>query len=398
MSGRRIAILTAVAATVAILFAAVSSGGESTARDPAASTRNGDPRGLLAAFRYLEARGVAVDRLDAELAGGAQAAVLVLPAPSRRPLDEAAVAAALQSARSGGVLVVLLPPDARRAQPALVEALGITVRAERPPLGEAPSLLGREPSLDVRPASAAAAGDPLLHGAGRLLAAPARAVDLEGGEVLARVGGDGAPVILRRAEAGGLVYVLADASLLENHRLDLADNLHLLEGLAALARERGGPILFDESHHRRPLPGERTPSTTAAGWRAMALQIVLATAVLMLATGRRFRPIRPLQVDTRRSTLEYVGNLAALYRRAGSEAELCREVERDLRVRLFERHGVPTTLDDAEAARRLAAKTGAAPDGLLETLAIVRAEPADLKAATVAVADLEARLEGRAVA
>ncbi len=67
---------------------------------------------------------------------------------------------------------------------------------------------------------------------------------------------------------------------------------------------------------------------------------------------------RPLSEKRGHSQAEYVAQLGELYARAGAEGELCAELHRSLRLRLFDRLGISAALDDVEAARRLEMRAG----------------------------------------
>lgn len=382
-------VLIATAATVLWIDQA----GGRRARSTLPSTHSGDPRGLLAAYRYLEERGATVERIEDDFSAATRdTGVLVLAGLTTRTLLPDEVDAALDVARRGGGLLVFAPDDGplEEAQPGLAEALGVSghrrrgeVQVERTP--------GRDASEVVL-----ARPDPIHAGAPRLLARVRRGVTMEDGHTVASAGASA--VVVKKELGKGVVYVFSTPSFIENHRIDLGENLTLLEGLWELANRRGGPIRFDEVHHRVPTGLDTGSVLGHPSIKGGALQLGIATVVLLLAIARRFGPIRPLVVDRRRSSLEYVETLAVLYRRAGAEGSLCDEVYSDLRHRLFARYGISTALDDHDTARRLQARAGLDAKTYEEAVRTIRGRPPDLSAAVRAAANLEARLEGRKVA
>lgn len=382
----RTGLAVAAVALVAALAVLLERGGGGRALDTTVSTRNGDPRGLLAAYRYLDARGAAPRRLEGPLRD--PTGVLVLPAATVRALRPEEVEAALAVPRAGGVLVVLAPTgeDLAASQPALARALGAR-RVRRTGVVETEHPDGRDASEQVLRTW----DDPILGGGRYFLARVEAGIAAHGAETVAAAGET--PVVVRRPLGAGSVYLFSTPTLLENHRLDLADNLRLLEGLALLARTAGGPLRFDEAHHRGAQAGEAGSLLGHPAVLAGAVQLALVGLVLLAAVGRRFGPIRPLVVDRRRSALEYVESLAALYRRAGDEAALVEEVRRDLRRRLLDRFGVSAALDEAEAARRLEARTGVPEDEIASAFDALNRAP-DLRAALALAAALERRLDG----
>lgn len=384
------AVVLAVLATAAVSLA-IERAGAHPALDPVVSTGNGDPRGLLAAFDYLKARGDAVEGIHGEFLSAIRGTgVLVLAAPVARTLTEAEAKAVAAFARRGGVVVAIAPTGRSlpAAQPALADALGAKgsrLEGRATPVDHP----GRDPSVAVVRVHA----DPLLGGGERFVARVAEGERLDHGTVLARAGGT--PVISRRDLGAGRVYLLSTPTLLENHRLDLGDDLWLVEGLAALARAAGGPVRFDEVHDH--VASGTGPSSILGRPAVLAatIQLGLVAAFLLLALGRRFGPVRPLSTDLRRSSLEYVDTLAALYRQTGDDPGLATEVRRAVRRRLLATRGIPESLAGDALARRLANRsdlTEAEARGLLARLA---APGASLVACVQAAADLEARLAGR---
>jgi len=156
--------------------------------------------------------------------------------------------------------------------------------------------------------------------------------------------------------------------------------------------------VFDERFLAPPAaPAPAAPPSR----RALALlagQLLAAGAALAWARGRRLGAIRPAPAPPgERTARAYLASLAALYRRAGAEAELAAQAWRALRRRVDRRFGVPARLTDAEAARRVSSRSPAAALALARGGAALAAGGAGvLLRVTRAAADAEAALGGGA--
>jgi hypothetical protein len=358
----------AASAAVALLVAAVVLGqadlrGAEVSTLPAAS--NLGPRGLAAARELLRAAGASVTRRGPGEPAPSDAAVIVLAAPGAR-LTAGDVSSLLAEAARGATVVIAL---GRAPQPELASALGV---------GVAP---GPTPRLAHGLAPHRLVGD---------LELPGRAADLSVARpgALAVSGDQGWTSALSIPAGRGEVLLLSGPEPLEN--------AHLLEGNAAtLVARLGalGPVVLDERFLAPPAP-------VPPGRNAMLLlggQLLLAGGALVVARGRRLGAIRPPpQPGAGRTARDYLASLAALYRRAGAEPELAREAWRSMRRRLERRWGVPARLADAQAARRVAGRSGAAALALARGSAALAGGGAGLLLrVTRAAADAEAALEGR---
>jgi hypothetical protein len=170
------------------------------------------------------------------------------------------------------------------------------------------------------------------------------------GELLPLAGAGRTAFALAMPVEAGEIVVLAGTDLAENRRVALGDNLRFWTNLAARGR-----VYFDEFHH---VEAERTGRSLLAALGPTAAQLLLVGLILTLAAGRRLGRPRPVTVARRRSQSEYLEQLSRLYGAAAVDAELCGELYRSLRHRLFERLAIGTTLDDFEAGRRLEQRTG----------------------------------------
>jgi len=299
---------------------------------PLPTVENGGPRGLAAARAWLEATG----RPQRVLRGGdlprVEEVVLLVAPPA--PVAEADVALLVRHVEAGGLLVWALG-DA--PQPALARELGVE-RVER---------ATGSPHRATQPL----APHPIFDGL-RLRT---------GGAALHATTGAGHPVEGERDRAAALVVargageaiVLADPAVLENLGLAEGENLALLSRLATR-----GPLAFDERHLAHAVPPSLRPRRPAI---ALAAQVLLAVAVLLVGLGRRLGAIRAAPTLPGGPTArDYLASLGGLYRRAGAERELAEESFRRLRRRLERRDGVPVGVSDDEAARRLSQRDPAA--------------------------------------
>lgn len=115
--------------------------------------------------------------------------------------------------------------------------------------------------------------------------------------------GDDALLVSRRV-GSGRINLLADASPLQNRRLDEADNAAL-----ALALAGPGPLIFAESVHGY---GESTGLAALPDSAKGALVLLLVAAgLMMLARGRRFGPVEPEARELAPPRVAYVDALGA---------------------------------------------------------------------------------------
>lgn len=325
---RWIAALGASAA-LALLAAGVVLGQAGPRHPPASalpSAANVGPRGLAAARELLQAIGATSRVRGAADPAVPGAAVVLLAAPSA-PLDPGDVSGLLAEAAAGATVVVAL---GTRPQRALLAALGLELTAGDAPRlarGLAPHPLVGDLSLPARSASLAVTRPGGLPVSGQRGWTSAVSVPVGRGEAL----------------------VLSGPEPLENAHLLEADAVSLLVRLGAR-----GPVVFDE---RFLVPAAAAPPSRRA-LVLLAGQLLLSGAVLAWARGRRLGAVRPpIAPGSSRTARDYLGSLAALYRRAGAEEELAAQSWHALRRRLDRRWAVPARLSDADAARRLAGRS-----------------------------------------
>jgi hypothetical protein len=340
---------------------------------PLPSVENPGPRGLAAARAWLAATG----RPHRVLGPGdvpRPGEVLLLVAPPGL-IGEADAAAILDHARRGG-LVVWAMGD--RPQPQLERPLGVQQAGGAGDLTEhVTAALAPHPLFE---------GIVLQSGGASLRSSSAGALPVAGERLGERTVVRALSVPLGAGEA----IVLASPGALENFRLGEDGNLAFLSRLSAT-----GPIAFDE-RHLSAAAGAAQASLGAP--LLLAGQALLATAILLLALGRRLGSVRvAVEPESGRSARDYLASLGELYRRAGGEQELRASAWRSLRRALERRGGIPVTASDDEAERRLALRSPEAARAFSRGRAALRASPGGAGLATLvrAAADAEAALDRR---
>ena len=378
MTGRQAAALAAaVAVALPLAYGALSGGG---GRGSALSR---GPEGWLAARRYLEARGAAVTLLDrppgapgTDEAGGG---VLVEVFPWRPAFGPAAdpafgpgggrAGALRRHLAAGGALVIAYTGAYDAGEDAVLEALGIGLRAVRPEPPLAPVAWWRDARevwrLAPEPATAAGAGG---EPAGVLEPAAAAGAAVEPPGVLELPAPRWAPrapaeaeVLYRSPEGEPLAFavrrgrgrlVALPAAALANASLAAAGNADLLEGLLAALGRRWS---FDE--HAHGLAAAATPSEGGRG-PGLAFDLVLAHLALLyllaaLALGRRFGPPWREPPAAAGSTGAFLLRLGALHDRLGHHRDAARKLVerwRELHPRLAVPPALARGAETADAA------------------------------------------------
>jgi len=168
-------------------------------------------------------------------------------------------------------------------------------------------------------------------------------------------------VLVTTALGRGRVFLIADASPLQNRLLGERDNAAL--GLV-LAGPRGRAVDFLETYH-----GYGRSSGLAAlpfAWKLLLGGAGLAALVYMVARGRRFGPPEPVERDLPPSRFEYVEALGAVVTRTKRRDEAVVPVRKHARDELLRRAALPPDSDD-DAVRVAARRLGLA-DGDVEAL------------------------------
>ncbi|MGQ9926072.1 MAG: DUF4350 domain-containing protein [Chloroflexaceae bacterium] len=325
------------------LFIALGPGRAASVPGSGASSHASGPRGALALYRWIDALGYDVRRLQysERFAPDPEAAVLIVLAPSERYTRDEATAVA-EWVEQGGMLILA---DDRPGQlggaASLFRAfeMELFVPLDNPLPEPAPVL---QPVFSAPPARAVVAGAPAA-----LRTTRADAVPLAGASI--------APLVLGLPYGTGYVFASAALHPFTNGGLDEGDNAAMVLNMLRRAPP-GVRVVFDEYHHgfisqpslRALLLG------TPWGWAILYTALMLATYLAF--TGRRFgRPV-PLQAETaRRSSAEYLESMAGLLRRAGRREALQEHYRASFKRRLAQASGLNPHLDDAAFLEALAA-------------------------------------------
>jgi hypothetical protein len=334
-------ILIVVMAGVAALI-----GDRNAAREdhPNPSTYNPKGSGTKGLYVWLQELGLPVRRWERPLTDlPAQATVLLILGPPI-PFEGAELSALEEWVRTGGVLL-LADEQVGGPVPGVWAGAPVLKFGLQPRTGERPGAL--------RPAfpSPYVAGVETIQPTGRVRFQRQRP---EGWAPLFsdRVG----DVLAIKRLGKGVIFALADPALFSNARLEVAGHARLALNIAQ-AHAGSGVVLVDEFHHGH---GHQSPflryfKGTAAPW--MLAQAALAFLALLLARGTRFGPPIPAGEVARASSLEYVGALGDLYRRAGARQlaghTLATSFRRTLTEVLGARRGEESVTLAARATRRL---------------------------------------------
>jgi hypothetical protein len=183
---------------------------------------------------------------------------------------------------------------------------------------------------------------------------------------------DGETVIGYALGPGEVIW-WASASPLTNYGLSQASNLPLLFnslGVSGAPVGRHGVrparILWDEYFHGDRLSLSSYLGRTPVPWALLQGALVLAAA---LATfGRRYGPLRPMQVKSRLSPLEFVEALGDLYQRQGAASGALETAYRRFRIRFTQRLGMPASASAAALFKASRGRLGWTVPGFWETL------------------------------
>jgi len=380
-----LALLVVVMAAVAAL---VGDAGDAREVRPDPSTYNPNGSGTKGLYDWLQELGLPVRRWERPLTDLPPQATVLLVLGPQIALDEAELAAVEEWVRKGGVLL-LADDTVGRPVP------GVFSGAPVLRFGLEPRAAAGERSGTLGPAfpSPYAAGVRTIQPMGRVRFQRQRP---EGwAPLFADSTGD--VLALRRLGAGAIV-ALADPSIFSNAMLEAAGHARLALNITQ-AHVGSGVILVDEFHHGHGQQSSllRYLEGTAVPW--ILAQAALAFFVLVLARGTRFGPPVPIGEAARASSLEYVGALGDLYRRAGARRLAAHTLAGSCRRTLAEVLGArpreePATLG-ARAARLLGIKAERVKACLEPAPGIARSDGELLKFAR-AVHGLETELRRRA--
>jgi len=234
----------------------------------------------------------------------------------REPLDRARL-------DPGGTVVVLDPDALLRSEGlrllSFVRAGGRLLIGGQNPQDTLPAVLPNPPawSPNASRRDFPAASDRVLRGVG-LVSSAGEGVwtDTGGARTLLRAGSGGA-LLLAMGVGRGELFLLADASLLQNRLLAAADNAQLALNLNGPGRR---PVVFVESLHG--YGPSRGLAAIPTRWRLALAGLALAGLLWVLARARRLGPPERTPVAPPPPRSAYVDALALLLRRTGQGDDL----------------------------------------------------------------------------
>ncbi len=170
-------------------------------------------------------------------------------------------------------------------------------------------------------------------------------------------GDDAGPLALEIPVGRGRLIAIADDTLFSNSQLPRSENAVLLANLLAHYGHPGGRVLFDEYHHGDAAGAEGSVWEDLGRPLQLALiQLGFAALGLGVLLAVRFGPPVPLVRGVARSSSDYIGSLASLYRRAGASPSALETLYRQFLRDICGRLGLPPDVDlerlAAVAARR----------------------------------------------
>ncbi|HXE75993.1 MAG TPA: DUF4350 domain-containing protein [Candidatus Xenobia bacterium] len=306
-----------------------------------------DSNGAKAAYLLLKDLGYAVERWEqsaTELPAEPEGAVLVLAEPFVGP--STAERAALRQFVLRGGRVLATGPRARILIPA-------------------PDANPQQRSCEMRPKNySARIPSPLTRDAPVItLAAPLCFEEPSGGAL--GVFGDGNRVVVVTYRLGsGQVTWWAGSTPLTNSGIRETGNLALL--LNSLGPPEDTWVLWDEYYHGHQGSLVTYFRRTPLLWGLLQLGIVFAA--VCFAYARRSGPVRPLEVESRLSPLEYVETVGDLYHRAHAAAAAVGVAYQRFRFLLTQQMGVPPRAGVEEVEQALTRRLGRRDPGLRATL------------------------------
>ena len=200
-----------------------------------------------------------------------------------------------------------------------------------------------------------------------------------------------APVVAVAAMGQGRAIWFADITPLANGQLAEADNLRLLLNVAGAP---GRLVLFDEHYqgHKRTLWSYT--GGTPVPW--VAAQLGLLLVAVLLTHSRRRGPVRPPFTEARRSPMEFVDMLAALYKRAHAKPAAVHAARTRLRRVIAASCGVPLATDDETLARAAGARLHTDPAPIAQALADADRVAADPRVGGAQALEVMQRLQALA--
>jgi hypothetical protein len=377
MKNRRDILIISGLFLALILFVAFGPGRRPPDSGPSGpTTHSSEEDGALALYNWARALGYDARRLEYRaFALDEQDAALVILNPRER-IDRAQSRAMLDWVERGGTLIFAEDGSAFFS-PAndLLDELDVetTVYSTTATIESAAPA---QPALDQPPFAQA----PVQTG---------RKLVLRTDDYANLLGAPDAVVVAGIKRGSGYIYLSAAAYPFTNAGLRDPENAAL--ALNMLRRvPAGGRIQFDEYHQGFFTPPSTTKIVFGSPWGWAAAYGMLALALYLILSGRRFgRPVPLREEIERRSSAEYVESMADLFQRGGKRAYILGHYHAAFKRRLAKPLGVNPQLPDEEFTRELARQRELDEAALLAMLARLRAERADETALvqTVAAAD-----------
>jgi len=190
-------------------------------------------------------------------------------------------------------------------------------------------------------------------------------------------GDEKAAVVVTYPVGEGSVVWWAGSTPLENAGIQRPGNLALFLNSVGAPRDGDGEavrVLWDEYYHGRRGGLWSYIRETPVPW--MLLQLGMVLVALFVAYARRVGPVRPPQVESRLSPLEFVETLGDLYHHAGAASAAVETALQQFRYRLTRRLALPVNEPAGKLAVAVRERLRFREPGLQETLQ--RAERAAL--------------------
>ena len=281
------------------------------------SMHNAKAGGVKALNLLLEQQGYKVADLRSpwnSLNNSAGLIITIEPFEQKRPIGEGEIAALTKWVQNGGHLLYLVAAPERPYDPrdSLTGDIAVVGAKQTTP-------------TQIKP-KAEFANEPVMQGVGTLnIGGQVRLQSKKGSpyRVLARdKDGD---LILEKTVGNGKFWAIESASLASNTGIGEDDNAVFLVNLVTAAVGTSNKmVLFDEYHHGvglldAPGSGERgLLAATPIGIKLAALHLLLLTVLVIYNGNRLFGRPKHVPVPQFRSSTDFLGGVARLYKRAGA--------------------------------------------------------------------------------
>ena len=174
---------------------------------------------------------------------------------------------------------------------------------------------------------------------------------------LALFGDQAGPLALVIPVGKGRLIAVADGAVFTNRQLAQSENAVFLANVLAHYGKPGGRVLFDEYHHGDAANADGSVwEDLGRPLQLAVIQLCFAALGLLVMLSVRFGPPVPPVALIARSSADYVGSLASLYRRAGASQTALETLYRQFLRDICGRLALPPDVDlerlAAVAARR----------------------------------------------